>query len=147
VYKIQVTLAAFVVAVVSGLYAINVSADHKSHTEINKRIAPAGKVYRVGDDVPVAVAPVAATTGTRDGEAVYTASCAMCHASGVAGAPKAGDAAAWTDRVAQGEAVLFEHAIKGYQGSAGFMPAKGGCAACSDEEVEAAVNYMLDMLK
>ena len=59
----------------------------------------------------------------------------------MAGAPKFGDKAAWADRIKQGANVLHDHAIKGFQGKAGMMPAKGGSSA-SDDEVKAAVDYM-----
>ena len=120
-------------------------ANHKSEKTVKERTAPTGQVYRVGDDVPVAEAPVVATSGTRGGEEVYSTKCAMCHAAGIAGAPKAGDSAAWADRIAQGESVLFEHAIKGFQGSGGFMPAKGGCSDCSDDEVKDAVKHIIEI--
>ena len=54
-----------------------------------------------------------------------------------------GDAEAWTARIAQGTDVLKDHAINGYQGSVGFMPAKGGRTDLSDEEVASAVDYMV----
>lgn len=90
-----------------------------------------------------AAAPVAAATvSTADaGKKLYEASCQACHGAGVAGAPKFGDKAAWADRIKQGIATLQTHAIKGFQGKAGMMPAKGGSSA-SDDEVKAAVEYM-----
>jgi cytochrome c5 len=92
---------------------------------------------------PAAAAPkLAADTGKN----VYNASCVACHGAGIAGAPKLGDKAAWADRVKQGDAVLYEHAIKGFQGKAGMMPPKGGSTA-SDDEVKAAVNYMTAAVK
>jgi len=60
-----------------------------------------------------------------------------------AGAPKVGDKAAWAARIAQGMSTLHQHAIKGYQGSAGVMPAKGGRADLSDDIVKAASEYMV----
>jgi len=77
------------------------------------------------------------------GQGVYMNFCASCHASGIAGAPKTGDAAVWAARLQQGREVLVEHAVKGYQGKSGFMPAKGGNSALTDAEVTAAVDYML----
>ena len=65
------------------------------------------------------------------------------NAPGVAGAPKLGDAAQWAERIAQGMDVLVRHAIEGYQGSSGFMPAKGARLDLSDEEVADAVDYMV----
>lgn len=76
------------------------------------------------------------------GQGIYMNFCAPCHATGVAGAPKVGDKTAWAPRLKQGEQLLVERSIKGYQGSAGFMPARGGNSALSDTEVANAVAYM-----
>ena len=81
------------------------------------------------------------------GKAAYDTTCAACHTAGVAGAPKLGDKAAWKDRIAKGEAALTTNAIKGFQGKAGFMPPKGGNAAMKDEDVKAAVQYMVEKSK
>ena len=96
---------------------------------------------------PAAPAPAAAPVKVAiDGQKIYNASCTVCHGAGIAGAPKVGDKAAWTARIKQGSAVLYEHAIKGYQGKAGMMPAKGGSQA-TDDEVKAAVDYMANASK
>jgi cytochrome c5 len=81
------------------------------------------------------------------GEAVYKSACVACHGAGIAGAPKAGDKAAWSPRIAQGKPLLYEHAIRGYQGKAGVMPAKGGNAALADADVKSAVDYMVALAK
>lgn len=73
------------------------------------------------------------------GKAVYEANCAVCHAAGVAGAPKPDDKAAWKDRVAQGYATLYDHALHGIRG----MPAKGGHADMADADLADAVAYLL----
>jgi cytochrome c5 len=78
-----------------------------------------------------------------DGQKTYQAACFACHGAGVAGAPKTGDKAAWKDRIAQGNDTLYKHAIKGYTGKKGVMPAKGGRADLSDDAVKAAVDYMV----
>ncbi len=78
-----------------------------------------------------------------DGKSVYDASCGVCHMSGVAGSPKLGDKEAWVERIAQGDDVLLKHAIEGYQGKTGYMPAKGGFAHLSDDDVKAALEYMV----
>ena len=120
----------------------------------HEHIKPFGEVAVAGQDnsglaiiaPPAAPAPAsgAATAGApTDGASTYTSVCAVCHAGGLAGAPKVGDRAAWAARIAQGEATLLKHAIEGYQGSAGFMPAKGGRADIPDELVGAAVDHMV----
>lgn len=89
---------------------------------------------------------VAGGDAKADGKKIYDAACAACHGAGVAGAPKVGDKAAWADRIKQGNNTLYDHAIKGFQGKTGMMPAKGGSAA-SDAEVKAAVDYMVSASK
>lgn len=84
-----------------------------------------------------AATPAAAGTG-RSGEAVYSSVCFACHATGAAGAPKVGDRNEWLPRIAQGEATLLQHALQGIKA----MPPRGGCAACSDADIKAAVAYM-----
>jgi cytochrome c5 len=74
----------------------------------------------------------------QSGEAVYTAICAACHATGAAGAPKFGDAAAWGPRIKQGQDVVVKHALEGLRA----MPAKGGNPDLDDIEVARAVVYM-----
>ena len=72
------------------------------------------------------------------GEKISQVNCILCHGAGVMGAPKIGDAAQWEARIAQGKDKLIDHAIKGIN----MMPAKGGNAALSDDEVAAAVIWM-----
>lgn len=89
------------------------------------------------------------TTGAvlADGEAVYNSGCAACHGTGVAGAPKVGDKDAWTARIAQDIEMTYTHAVAGYQGELGVMPPKGGFMNLSDDEVKAAVDYMIEASK
>lgn len=84
-----------------------------------------------------------ATAAGGKGQDVYGKACVACHAAGVAGAPKLGDTADWKPRIAQGKNVLYEHAIKGYQGKKGMMPPKGGATNLPDDDVKAAVDYMV----
>lgn len=102
---------------------------------------------------PVAAVPVAAAAAvpavpaTADaGKTLYSQACIACHGAGIAGAPKFGDKASWAPRAAQGTAVLYQHAIAGFQGKAGVMPPKGGSSA-PDADVRAAVDYMLSAAK
>lgn len=82
-----------------------------------------------------------------DGKAVYEASCKMCHATGVMGAPKLGDKGAWAERIATGIAHMEKNAINGFTGKTGSMPAKGGNAKLSDADVKLAVAYMVNAAK
>ncbi len=90
-------------------------------------------------------APVAATAaeGEHPGRAVYGRVCFACHDIGVAGAPKLGDKALWAPRKAKGKEALHHSVWHGYQGKAGYMPPRGGCADCTDEELELALAYIL----
>ncbi len=90
--------------------------------------------------VPVAAAP--AEPDNALGKSVFGKTCAMCHAAGVAGAPKPGDKADWGPRIAPGKDTLYKHALEGFTGAKGMMPPRGGGAALKDEEVKAAVDYM-----
>jgi len=91
---------------------------------------------------PAAQAAAPAVAAAEVGKKVYDTTCVACHGAGIAGAPKLGDKAAWALRIQQGASVLHEHAIKGFQGKAGIMPPKGG-AAVADQEVKAAVDFMV----
>ena len=76
----------------------------------------------------------------RSGEQVVKAQCAKCHDKGVGGAPKIGDKAAWTPRLKDGMDNLVQSAIRGHGG----MPARGGLADLTDNEIRAAVSYMFN---
>ena len=86
---------------------------------------------------PVAAAPAAASADA--GKQIYDSSCMACHSTGAAGAPKVGDKAAWAPRIAQGIDTLVNHSINGIRA----MPPKGTCMSCSDDDMKAAVNYMV----
>jgi cytochrome c5 len=78
----------------------------------------------------------------RLGKKIYANGCSACHATGVAGSPKAMNRQDWEERMKQGFDVLVTHAIQGYTGKSGVMPAKGGNIGLKDAEVAAAVRYM-----
>lgn len=92
---------------------------------------------------PAEAAAPAASDNTI-GKGIYGKTCAMCHAAGVAGAPKPGDQADWGARAAQGMDVLYKHALEGFTGAKGMMPARGGAATLTDDEVKAAVDFMVN---
>ena len=117
---------------------------------VPSRVAPVGQLNTSGTPITVAsTAPApaassaAAPVASGPGEAAYNKVCFACHAQGIAGAPKFGDAEVWGARIAQGVDTLHQHAIVGYQGKNGVMPAKGGAADLSDEDVKAAVDFMV----
>lgn len=94
------------------------------------------------EKAPAAPAPVAAAAGSK-GKDIYTKSCAACHMTGAAGAPKLGDKAAWGPRIAKGKDALYTSALKGK----GAMPPKGGNVALPDADVKAGVDYMVSESK
>jgi cytochrome c5 len=108
---------------------------------IEERIKPVGENCMQGDTSCGGPAVAAAGGAPRSGEEVYNTACMACHSTGAAGAPKFGDVAAWADRIAKGMDVLHASGVNGVAGTG--MIAKGGCVACSDEEVYAAVDFMV----
>ena len=105
---------------------------------IEQRLAPVAKVT-IGADLPSAPG----TLGPDAGQKRYTANCAMCHTTGLAGAPKYGDKAAWAPRVSKGLDALLKSVVHGLNA----MPPRGGCTTCSDEELSLAIKYMLEKIK
>ncbi len=87
-----------------------------------------------------ALAFTATAQAEPDGEAIYNQACMACHMTGAAGAPIKGDEAAWAPRLEKGMDTMYEHSIEGFQA----MPARGGHPGLSDEEVKAAVDFMLE---
>ena len=126
--------------------------DEEVQLEVAARIEPLGGVLLMGSDelAAAAVTPVvlpAPVSAPLTGPQVYNQACFACHMPpGIAGAPALGDAAAWAGRVEQGMDLLVEHAIVGFTGETGVMPAKGGQMQLSDDEVRAAVEFMLEQL-
>ncbi|KJV29585.1 cytochrome C [Aquitalea magnusonii] len=105
----------------------NVDAEVMTKEAVAARLKPVGEA-KVSDAPP----------GMRTGEQVFKAICISCHGQGLAGSPKFGDAGAWGPRIAKGWDVLTQHALQGFNA----MPAKGGAADLTDDEVKRAVAYM-----
>lgn len=115
----------------------------EERTALPARVAVAGQDNSALTIAPVTTAGGAVVAATyKDGTEVFEGACKACHGTGLAGAPKLGDAADWGPRAAQGEALLFEHATKGFTGKKGMMPPKGGFMALTDDEIRAAIGYM-----
>jgi cytochrome c5 len=114
-----------------------------SPAKVDARTKPDAKVCLQGEEcgsaAPVAVA---AADAEKTPEEMYNA-CSACHDTGAAGAPKVGDTAAWVPRIAQGNDALYDHAINGLN----MMPPRGTCAACSDDDIKAIVDYMVEKSK
>ena len=83
----------------------------------------------------------------KSGTEVFDQVCSACHGPGIAGAPKAGDAAAWGPRIAKGKDTLYQHALQGFQGQTGVMPAKGGRPDVPDDLIRQAVDHMVELAK
>ncbi len=145
---IAVILYVLARVVASDTQVAEVQASPEMRRAINERIAPVAKVAVSGQDNSALEPPKqAAAQADLGGEEVYKQSCQACHGAGVAGAPKYGDAAAWGPRIAKGADTLNKHAIEGFQGSAGFMPPKGGATHLSDKSIVNAVDYMVSAVK
>jgi cytochrome c5 len=120
-----------------------------------ERLAPVGQVRLEGEAEVTAPAPAAvvaqaasATAAGDAGKAVYGGLCFNCHGTGIPGVPQLGDKAAWEARIAQGMEKLYANAINGFTGEGGMMmPPKGGNTALSDDEVKAAVDYMINAVQ
>ncbi len=114
--------------------------------------APSEEAIAGHDNSAIAIQADAGSAGSaavaappKNGSEVFQQVCSTCHGAGIAGAPKAGDKSAWGARIAQGKATLYDHALKGFQGKSGVMPAKGGRTDLSDELVKQAVDHMVQM--
>ena len=146
-----IALAIFVLAMkMSDLTQGVYTRDGAEYREaVTDRIRPVGEVYLPGEEQESA-APMVAASATPEpvaaamsGPQVYNSACLACHGAGIGGAPILGDAAQWVERIAQGADTLNKHAIEGFSGAVGYMPPKGGRLDLSDEEVIAAVDYMI----
>jgi cytochrome c5 len=136
------------VQLITGGLKVNMKSPAMSEEAVAQRLKPVGEVAFGEGPVPKAEpapaggppsAAKAAAPAASAGEQLYNAVCQACHSTGLAGAPKTGDPAAWKARIAQGTAALHEHAIKGIR----TMPPKGGAMSASDADVMAAVDYMV----
>ena len=125
-----------------------VTAESMSAEDITKRIEPVAKV-NIGE-VPVAApalvvaaAPADAAATDDKGTKIVTQVCSMCHATGMMGAPKLGNKDDWAPRIAKGIDTLHSHALNGFN----MMPAHGGRPDLSDDDIKAAVDHMVSLVK
>lgn len=106
-------------------YIVDLSLSETGHVKENLRQPPASAKPKI--------------LTLDQGKAIYQTHCAVCHEQGQLGSPKVGDKQAWKARIKKNLDVLFTHTIQGYQG----MPARGACVTCDDQELMAAVKYMV----
>ncbi len=162
-HSVSLTLAGVLLLISAGMFGCS-----ETNTETNKSAAPAKGTMPelnitktptkpapteqapVTEKAPTETTPAEAVPPTTPavepvplGEKVFKSGCIACHGTGAAGAPKFGDAALWKDRIAKGKDALLKNAITGFTGSTGTMPPKGGFVHLSDEEIAAAVEYMM----
>lgn len=144
-------LAIFVLAMkmsdkTQGIYS---TSGEEYRATVEERIQPLGSVIMPGEEAMAAGPQVAVAAAAEpvsaalSGPQVYNQACNVCHGAGIGGAPMLTDADNWASRIAQGTDTLIEHAINGYSGEVGYMPPKGGNMALSDDEVAAAVEFMV----
>lgn len=126
---------AAMILVTSTAYAVS----DKQRAEIEARIQKTGEVC-LDTDTDCGAAEIVASVA-RSGEEVYNAACLACHMTGAGNAPILGDTVAWADRLAKGNDALYVSGIKGVPGTS--MMARGACMDCSDDEIIAAVDYMI----
>ncbi|MBS0395048.1 MAG: cytochrome c5 family protein [Proteobacteria bacterium] len=128
------------------------AADSEVAAEVDAHTAPVGRLAIAGRDNSALAIKTASAAGEaaaaalpvpKTGEETFQTVCGNCHVAGVGGAPRVSDHAAWAPRIGQGKATLYEHALKGFQGKAGFMPAKGGRTDLPDDLVKETVDYIV----
>jgi cytochrome c5 len=153
---VALILMAFARSVGAATQVEHVHADPSYVAGVAERVRPLARIAVAGaDNSALVIAPPTGSADTgagalevpTDGLGLYEVACSACHAQGIGGAPKSGDKAAWAPRLAQGTATLYKHALEGFQGKGGVMPAKGGRNDVSDELVMAAVDHMVEINK
>jgi cytochrome c5 len=122
--------------------------------QVAQETAPVGEVVAVGEETEEASEEVAAADAGGEasgdvGQTVYDGLCVNCHGIAALAAmiPQTGDAAAWEARIAKGIDTLYTNAIDGFTGDLGMMPPRGSNPALSDDEVKAAVDYMVGQVQ
>ena len=153
---IAIAIFAFARVVASETQEKQVLAEAQYLKTVKDHLAPVAQVAVAGQDNSAlaikadspagqAGAGTGALAMPKDGEGLFQQTCSACHGTGLAGAPKAGDKAAWSPRIAKGKDQLYHHAMEGFQGTTGVMPAKGGRTDAPDDLVKQAVDYMVKM--
>jgi len=134
----DVKLKTWFIVAATALTVFAAQAQEMSNDDIANRIKPVGQIHVAGAE---AAGPAAAGGGAKSGEDVYNSACVACHSSGVLGAPKVHVAADWQPRLDEkGLDGVWQNALNGINA----MPPRGTCASCSDDEIKAAIEYMIE---
>jgi cytochrome c5 len=156
---VAVAIGIFALAriVASRTQDLQIFTDPGYSKSVAARLAPPSQEAVAGhDNSALAIKPAAGQTANaapggmpKNGKELFEQVCGTCHGQGIAGAPKAGDKAAWAARIAEGKPTLYSHALQGYSGGpgGGVMPPKGGRTDLTDELVKQGVDYMVQMAK
>ena len=162
-FAVPITLIAMLASLVTGGAHLDKDNAALSGDAVAKRLKPVGSVEvdstqpkpaAAAAPAPVAAAPAAAipplaaagaakSAEGGKGKSVYDSVCHVCHAAGLAGAPKIGDKAAWAPRLKTGMEALYTSSLKGKNA----MPPKGGNLSLADADIKAAVDYMVGQVK
>lgn len=148
ILAVLIVVFLFVARLVVPNDAVNPAQESSAAAE---NTVPVGEIRLTGEALPQekvieeVVSEAEVVSETMDpGKRVYSGLCFSCHGTGLPGIPQFGDKAAWATRIAQGKDKLYENALNGFTGASGMpMPAKGGNPGLSDDEVKAAVDYMI----
>lgn len=151
-FAVTLSLFAFARHVGADHQGKQVTTDPRYVASVEERLKPVAAVAVAGQDNSALaiksagpVGPVAAIPA--DGTAAYETACKACHGAGIAGAPKVGDKANWGPRIAQGKETLYNHALHGFNGKSGVMPAKGGRSDWPDDLIKQAVDHIVELNK
>jgi cytochrome c5 len=149
---ITILLLALARTVAGRTQVVDVFKDPLYLATLKQNTAPFAQEAVAGQDnsalaikAPAGAGPEAALPVPKTGAELFQAVCTTCHGTGLAGAPKAGDKAAWGPRIAEGKATLYQHALNGYTGKTGIMPAKGGRTDLPDDLIKQGVDYMVSL--
>ena len=139
-FAVPLVIILLAVQYITGGIKSDPSQPEMSEAAITARLTDKASTTPTNQEVPQPTEPVA-TVGP--GEGLYNSVCQACHVAGVAGAPKTGDAAAWAPRISNGKDYLYNSVINGKN----MMPARGGATNASDDDIKAAVDFMLSKVQ
>ena len=149
---IAILLLALARSVAGETQGVEIYDDPAYVATVKNSTAPFAREAIAGQDnsamqikAPAGAGPAVALAVPKNGKELFESVCTSCHATGLAGAPKAGDKAAWAARIAEGKPALYQHALNGYNGKTGVMPAKGGRTDLPDDLIKQGVDYLVSL--